>query len=308
MKPRIVITGVAGFIGSNLADLLIKKNYNVIGIDNLEYGLIEQVPQKVEFHNKDIRAKDFDGFISEDDIIFHLAAKNCVIDCENDPLETISNNIYGSMNVYQSAIKKKAKKFIYADTSAVYENTKNFPSGEEDIDPKSCYANSKFMSSQFFNMFNDNKIKLTGLRYFNVYGPRQDYRRSIPPVMSAFIIKLLKNERPTIFGKTEKRRDFIHVKDINNFHLMCIEDERTDNNVFNLGTGKDYSIVEIFKIIKELLSSKLEPIYKPEFTFEAKRTLANIERAKMLGWKPQIDIKNGLLDMINYIKSINFDG
>ena len=80
MKPRIVITGVAGFIGSNLADLLIKKNYNVIGIDNLEYGLIEQVPQKVEFHNKDIRAKDFDGCISEDDIIFHLAAKNCVIE------------------------------------------------------------------------------------------------------------------------------------------------------------------------------------------------------------------------------------
>ena len=308
MKPRIIITGIAGFIGSNLAIKLLEKGYEVVGIDNLSYGIVEQIPSAAKFYNVDIRSEKISKIIRQDDIIFHLAAKNCISDCEIDPVDTISNNILGSMNLYHHAVKNNAQKFIYSDSSAVYEGNTNFPSKEEYPEPISTYALSKFFTSKFYNIHNKNTdIKIIGLRYFNVYGPRQDYRRSVPPVMSAFIIKLLKNERPTIFGKTEKRRDFIHVNDVNNFHLMCIEDERTDYNTFNLGTGKDYSIIEIFKIIKELLASKLEPIYKPEFTFEAKRTLANIERANSLGWTPQIEIKDGLLDMINYIRSINVD-
>src|SRR5262249_37203836 len=131
-------------------------------------------------------------------------------------------------------------------------------------------------------------LKWAALRYFCVYGPRQDYRRTIPPLFSAFIIKLLKNERPTIYGSGKKRRDFIHVDDINDFHLLCLQDERTTGRVYNLGSGENYSVNEIFLTVRELLGSKLEPIYQPDQPGEALETLANVDKAKALGWSPRV--------------------
>ena len=243
MKPRIIITGIAGFIGSNLAIKLLEKGYEVVGIDNLSYGIVEQIPSAAKFYNVDIRSEKISKIIRQDDIIFHLAAKNCISDCEIDPVDTISNNILGSMNLYHHAVKNNAQKFIYSDSSAVYEGNTNFPSKEEYPEPISTYALSKFFTSKFYNIHNKNTdIKIIGLRYFNVYGPRQDYRRSVPPVMSAFIIKLLRGEQPYIYGKKEKKRDFIHVDDVNNFHEICISNKKVDNQIFNLGSGKNYSV------------------------------------------------------------------
>lgn len=300
---KVLITGVAGFIGSNLADYLIKKNIDVIGVDNLSYGVIEQVPKKVKFHDIDIRDQEISQYFKGIDYVFHLAAKNSIIDCENEPDETHDINVVGTKNIFEASIKNKVKKVIYAESSAVYEGSKNLPSNESDVHPISIYAKSKLetnrIASHYFKKFN---LPTTGLRYFNVYGPRQDYRRTIPPVFSAFIIKLLNGERPTIYGNGSKKRDFIYVDDVNLFHSMCIDNKKTDNKIFNLGYGENFSINEIYNEISEILNVDIKPIFEKNLDFEAQENLANINNALSVGWKPNTNLKEGLKKSIDYIK------
>jgi len=302
---KILITGVAGFIGSNLARRLLKINrYKVIGTDNLSFGLKEQIPNEVEFHNVDIRSKEIYPLFEGIDVVFHLAAKNCISDCQIDPVETADINITGAINVFEAAKKAKVRKVVYAESSALYEGSNIFPTPESEIKPASFYALSKLSSMHFakaYKVFYD--LKFTSLRYFCVYGPAQDYRRTIPPVMSSFIIKLLKGEKPIIYGTGNKRRDFIYIDDVNDFHIKCIKDPRTDNKTFNLGSGTNYSVIEIYELVSELIGKRIDPIFKPDLPGEAEITLADITEAKKLGWKPKTDIKTGLVKVIEYIKS-----
>lgn len=309
---KILITGVAGFIGSNLAHRLISENkkrrkrdsFKIIGIDNLSYGLKDNIPEGVDFYPLDIKTNKIYDLFDGVDIVFHLAAKNCVSDCQLDPVETTEINVTGTVNVLEAAKRAKVRKVIYAESSALYEGSAKFPSIESVVEPKSFYAVSKLASMYFaraYQSFYD--VKYTALRYFCVYGPVQDYRRTIPPVMSAFIIKLLKGEKPIIYGTGEKRRDFVYVDDVNDFHLGCIEDPKTDNKTFNLGSGKNYSVLEIYKLVSELLGIKIDPIFKPNLPGEAEITLADITEAEKLGWKPKADIRTGLIKEIEYIKN-----
>ena len=304
MSKKILITGVAGFVGSNLANRLIDEGYEVLGIDNLSYGLRENIPPEVDFYKLDIRNKRIYKLFEGIDIVFHLAAKNCISDCQEDPVETADINVTGTVNVFEGAKIARVKKVVYAESSALYEGSSKFPSSESEIEPESFYAVSKLASMYFARAYQTyNDLKFTSLRYFCVYGPVQDYRRTIPPVMSAFIIKLLKGERPIIYGTGKKRRDFVYIDDINDFHMKCIIDPRTDNKTFNLGSGKNYSILEIYEIVSELLGTKVDPIFKPDLPGEAEVTLADITEAKKLGWEPKTDIKTGLLKAIEYINS-----
>jgi len=185
----------------------------------------------------------------------------------------------------------------------MYEGSQVFPTPESEVRPESFYAISKLASMYFakaYETFYD--LRFTALRYFNVYGTRQDYRRTIPPVMSAFIIKLLKGEPPTIYGTGKKRRDFVYVDDVNDFHLSCMSDSRTDRKVFNIGSGKNYSVNEIYKLVSELLDIHITPIYESDLLGEAEVTLADVTEAKKLGWKPKTDIITGLKEMIGYIR------
>lgn len=302
---NVLITGVAGFIGSNLADRLVNdKNYRVIGIDNLAYGVKEQIPEGVEFHKLDIRSKDIYEVFKGVDYVYHFAAKNSIVDCQNDPLETSDINITGTINVFEASRRANVKKVIYAESSALYEGSDIIPTPETEVKPQSFYAISKVAGmlfaegyKRFFN------LNSTALRYFCVYGPRQDYRRTVPPVFSAFIIKLLKGEQPIIYGTGDKRRDFIYVDDINDFHIQCMSDNRTDGKVFNLGSGENFSVKEIYEMISELLGSDIKPIYKNDLPGEAFQNLADITGAKNLGWSPKISLKDGLNHSIDFIKS-----
>ncbi len=304
MSPTVLITGVAGFIGSNLADRLLQKGYRVKGIDNLAYGVKEQVPDGVEFHKADIRDVSIYPLFHDVDYVFHLAAKNCISDCQDDPLETADINVRGTVNILEASKRAGVKKVIYAESSALYEGSQLLPTPETDVKPESFYALSKLASMYFADGYSRYfGIKTTALRYFCAYGPRQDYRRTIPPVFSAFIIKLLKGEQPVIYGKGDKRRDFIHVDDINDFHEMCITDPRTTGKVFNLGSGMNYSVSEIYSTIAALLSSSVKPVYKPDLPGEAFANLADITLAKSLGWAPKIGLEEGLSTSIEFIKN-----
>lgn len=303
IKNKILISGVAGFIGSNLAGRLLSEDYRVIGIDNLAYGLRENVPEGVDFHCGDIREKKIFPLFKDVDTVFHLAAKNCIADCQMDPVETAEINVSGTVNVFEAARRAGVRKIVYAESSAIYEGSSIYPTPEREEKPESFYAVSKLASMYFAKAYERfYRLKFTGLRYFCVYGPVQDYRRTIPPVMSAFIIKILKGQRPVIYGIGEKRRDFVYVDDVNDFHLICIRDKRTDGRVLNIGSGINYSVREILDKISKMLGVVPDPIYKDDLPGEAQVTLADITQARSLGWEHKTPLEAGLKRAIEYIR------
>jgi UDP-glucose 4-epimerase len=300
---RILITGVAGFIGSNLAVRLLAEKHQVIGIDNLAYGIKEQIPSGVDFHQLDIRSTDIFPLFKKIDAVFHLAAKNCISDCEKDPLETADINIQGFAHVLEAARLAGLPKVIYAESSALYEGSKLFPTPETEVHPQSFYAVSKRAGMDWAETYRRAfGLKTTALRYFCVYGPRQDYRRTVPPLMSAFIIKLLKGEQPTIYGTGQKKRDFVYVDDVNDFHMQCLNDPRTDGETYNLGSGENYSVLEIFQKIQNLLKTSIKPTHKPDLPGEAEITLGDVGKARSIGWSPKINLEEGLKRSIEYIR------
>ncbi len=302
-RRRAVVTGVAGFIGSNLADRLLAEGWEVVGVDNLSYGVKGQVPAGVEFHRQDIRDEGLEPRFVGADVVFHLAAKNCIADCQADPVETADINITGTARVFEAARHARVPKVVYAESSAVYEGTTVLPTPESEVWPESFYAVSKAAGhaiAEAYRRFYG--MRMTGLRYFCVYGPRQDYRRSIPPVMSAFIIKLLRGERPTIYGTGDKRRDFVYVDDVNDFHIRCATDRHTDGLVVNIGSGTSHSVREVYDLIARLLDSDIEPELRPSLPGEAEQTLADISLARSLGWAPRVDLETGLRRSIEFIR------
>ena len=292
-QKKILVTGVAGFIGSNLADRLLRGGYTVIGIDNLSCGVREQVPSGVEFHKLDIRSKDIYPLFNGAKAVFHLAAKNCLLDCQKDPVETSDINITGTVNVFDAARRAKVGKVVYAESSAVYEKR-----------ALGFYAISKTSANLFSKGFQEMGLTTVGLRYFNVYGPRQDYRRTIPPVMSTFIIRILKGEPIVSYEGDEKNsRDFVYVDDVNDFHMLCINDSRVDNHVFDIGNGRTYTIADVLSAVERVIGEKAPLIKKPRPSDDpVVQTLADIAAAKRLGWEPKVSMEDGLREMVAYIK------
>ncbi len=300
---KVLITGVAGFIGSNLAVRLLQEGYEVVGIDNLSYGVREQIPAGVVFHEIDIRSKKIYPLFEGVKYVFHLAAKNCISDCQKDPLATSDINVTGTVNVFEASVRAGVKKVIYAESSAVYEGSNQFPTPESAVAPHSFYARSKVAGHHFAQAYKEfYNLDSIGLRYFNVYGPRQDYRRTIPPLMSAFIIQLLQGKQPVIYGTGEKKRDFIYVDDINDAHVLLMNEEKANNEVYNIGSGKNYSVNEIYKIIKDLVGVHVEAQYLNNLTGEAEITLADCAKLRALGWQPQTTLEQGIKEQIAYIK------
>lgn len=298
---KIVITGIAGFIGSNLADRLLQEgNYQVVGIDNLSSGRIEQVPEGVEFHEIDIRSDKIYPLFANADFVFHLAAKNCISDCQIDPVETADINVTGTVNVFEASKRAQVKKVIYAESSAIYEGSDLLPTPETEAKPISYYATSKFSSMLFadaYRRFYD--LNSTGLRYFCVYGPRQDYTRTIPPVMCSFIIRLLQGKNPVIYGSGKKKRDFIYVDDVNDFHLACLKDSRTDGKIFNLGSGVNYSVSEIYEKIASLWTPISVRFINPICPARRKRLSPASKRRKKSVGLPKLRLKRGSSDPFN---------
>lgn len=303
MKSRILVTGVAGFVGSNLAKYFLEAGHTVVGLDNLSAGTLDNVDSRVEFHRLDIRDAEIANIMADVDAVYHLAAKSSLTDCLANPLEAASVNVLGTLNVLEAARQAKVKKFLYADTSAEYEGIAVFPTPEDQVRPIGVYAASKHGGAAFCDSYRElYGMNITVVRYFNVYGPAQDWRRVVPPVMSAFIIRMLSGERPVIYGTGEKRRDFIYVDDVNALHQVILEDPRSAGRTFNVGTGTNFSVNEIYQLIEEILQTGLKPIYKPDLPGEASATLADISNARQLGWNPKVEIREGLRRSISYIR------
>lgn len=302
---RVLITGAAGFIGSNLATHLLDEGHEVIAIDDLSSGVIDNVDSRATFHQADIRSRDIYRLFHGVEGVFHLAAKNCLIDCLKDPVLTADVNITGTANVLEASRQASVRKVIFADTSAEYEGVFDFPSKVERVAPLSVYSRSKNAASAFCEAYQDfYGLAMTRLRYFNVYGPAQDWRRTMPPLMSAFIMRLLRGERPIIYGNGEKRRDFIYIDDVTAFNALTLVDSRTDGHVYNVGTGVNHSINEIYAKVAALLGATLTPVHQAELPGEAEVTLADVEDSLALGWRPRVSLTEGLQRAADYITQV----
>jgi UDP-glucose 4-epimerase len=306
---RVFITGVAGFIGSNLADRLLAEGASVGGIDDFSAGTRAQVPAGVDLVEGDITTADLRGPMAGTSVLFHLAAFSSVSGCQRDPERAAAVHAIGTARVLAAAAEVGVRKVIAAETSAVYEGTSTYPTPETEDCPRSFYGITKRCGGQLVEAYGRHRaLPVTLLRYFNVYGPRQDYRREIRPVIPAFVMALLRGEAPVIYGDGEKRRDFIHVDDVNDFHVLALTDERTNGGVFNLGTGRATSINELLSIVQRLLGTRMSPVHRPDLEGEAPITQADISRAAALGWRPRLRLEDGIETCVSFLRAVRDDG
>jgi UDP-glucose 4-epimerase len=312
---KILVTGACGFIGSNFIKSLLTDDRieSIIGIDNLSHGNflpgVHDHP-KVKLHVEDVRNKFiYDYFIGVDYVI-HMAGLVSIYDCDKDPHSAIDNNVMGTVNVLNLCDRYGIKKVIAPETSAVYEGCGEGPYDESQMDPVTIYSTSKAMAGLLFKSFQKTRqLNYTLLRFFNVYGELQDWKRTVPPASAGFAIRFMQNKKPIIFGNAERRRDFIHVDDVVEFLNMCLYDNRTDNETFNLGTGVSYSLIDMMKLIADILAVPYNGyLNMPEINGEAFDIFANIDKAKSLGWKPKTSFLEGHIKLLSHLKKLYDEG
>ena len=309
------ITGVAGFVGSNLARTLLENGEEVVGIDNFSCGFHKNIEDILEnpsftFYEKDIRDIEWDSGYGDFDAVWHLAARGELYYCRDHIDEAIDVNVKGSLNMLKFAACANARHFYFSDTSAEYDNIvgeENYPTAENDAPnintPLGYYAITKMAASQFIRSYGiSNGIGTTLFRYTNIYGPSMNLKRDIPPVVGSFTNKLFDGETPIIFGSGRKRRDFLHIDDLNSFHYAAFKNrqDKNDSQTYNAGCGENYEILEIRRLVYNACM-KIDAgvsggvIYKPDQPNEAEITQADISKAKRdWGWTPKLSIEEGI--------------
>lgn len=306
---KILVTGGAGFIGSHLVDRLIDKGFKVRVIDDLSTGqkqnlVHHQNNESFQFIEGDIR--DFDlvkKCVKDVDAVFHEAALVSVTRSIEDPVLSNEINVKGSLNLLKACVDANVKRFIYASSCAIYGETQVLPISEKfSGNPLSPYAVDKLAVEKYAKVFNDSfEIETVGLRYFNVYGPRQKYG-PYSGVISIFINKLLEDKPPTIFGNGEQTRDFVNVKDVIEANMLALSKDNVEGEVFNISSGAAITISKIFKIIRKIMmKEKIDPVYSETRFGDIKHSHADITKAqKILGYKPKTQIYKGLEQLIEY--------
>ena len=305
---KAVVTGGAGFIGSHLAGELAKCGYQVIILDDLSTGKrgnIEPILTQgnVQFIEGSITNLSLVNKLFQNvDFIFHLAAIPSVPRSIENPLVSHNVNITGTLNVLMAARDNKVGKVVYASSSATYGDTPTLPKREDMLsNPQSPYAVTKLAGEYYCRVFQEvYGLPTVCLRYFNVYGPRQDPNSSYAAVIPRFIQRALKGDALEIFGDGEQTRDFTFVKDVVEANILTAESDAT--GVFNIGTGKRVSINELARLLTKLTGKDIKPIHGEPRTGDIKHSLADISRAKQFGYNPKYNLEKGLREAIGSFK------
>lgn len=300
---KVLITGGAGFIGGHIAEYWLEQGAEVIVIDNLRSSNDEFIKQLgVKFYKTSItNYEEIEHFFEGVDYVHHLAAMVSVPESIDNPEECVNINIYGLLNVLNAAKKFNIKKVIHSSSAAVYgENPISPKTVDLRPDPKSPYGITKLDGEYYLNVYREN-FNLNGiaLRYFNVYGPRQNPKSQYAAAIPIFISKALKNEDIIIYGDGEQTRDFVFVKDVVQANILAAKSQTY--GVFNVGTGVATSINDIVNNIIAITGSKSKVIYQPERKGDIKHSLSCIELTKQkLNYCPEWSLAKGLEATIEY--------
>jgi len=319
---KFLITGAAGGIGSLLSQRLQKLGHSTVLVDNLRNGFLQNLRllnvDLGDFHNLDIRnINTIQGKYKKIDAVFHLAAISSLSDCEMNKSECISINVEGTVCMLEFARKIECKKFIFASSSAVYENNiEEFLTEELPIKPKLFYSNSKKMAEDACMSFTENYGLPTVIpRLFNVFGPYQDLKRINPPLVNYIVREYMNNRIPILHSNGRQVRDYISVYDVVDF--LCISATKSNTGIYNVCSQKLFSVREIVAIIQKTMNLQIQPIYRDgkhlwddnvllfEGHYSLKREIVAKETEKFVqgsnkkaksdfGWEPKRDVKDEL--------------
>ncbi len=312
VRGKYLVTGAAGFIGSNLIDALLKDGNEVVGVDNFITGKRKNIKpflSSIQFIEGDIRdIKTCRDVCNGVDYVLHQAALGSVPRSIEDPISSNEHNITGTLNMLVSAKEAKVKRFVYASSSSVYGDTEILPKVETmNTNPLSPYAVSKYVSELYGKLFwSIYGLPTIGLRYFNVFGRNQDPDGMYAAVIPRFIKKILSGESPEIFGDGEQTRDFTYIDNVIQANLRaCQANEEAFGEVMNIGAGGRISINELTSKILSLLDSNILPKNVSARDGDVRDSQANIEKArKLIGYKPEISALEGLERAIAWYQKI----
>ena len=297
---KAMVTGGAGFIGSHIVDRLLAEGHKVIVVDDFSTGKRENLPENKNLEIVECNIKDFsavDTCMSGVDWVFHKAAIASVPKTVNDPLGSSAVNYQGTLHVLESARKNKVKRVIFASSAALYGDEPTLPKVETMLPVTlSPYAVDKLASEYACNMyFNLFGLETVSLRYFNVYGPRQDPSSPYSGVISIFSDRLDQNITPTIFGDGEQTRDFVFISDVVEANMLAVQQDAAIGHIINIATGNKITLTELLQTFIEIKGMEFDAIYDSPRKGDIKESYANVEKAKaLLGWDSKIKLSSGL--------------
>ncbi len=306
---RFVVTGGAGFIGSHLVEHLLAENHEVAVVDNFSTGLrknLQSITEQITLHEIDLReATAVRHAIQGADYVFHQAALPSVPRSIKDPLESHAANATGTLNVLTAAKDEGIKRVIYASSSSAYGDTPSKIKHEELLlQPISPYGVSKTTGELYCKAFYETYgLETVSLRYFNVFGPRQNPDSPYTGVMAIFIPLMLQDKPPTIYGDGSATRDFTFIKNNVHANMLALTAEKATGEAINIACGESFSVLDVVNTINKILGKTIEPQYAPPRPGDIKHSCASIEKAKsLLDYNPIIKLEEGVAETIEWYR------
>ncbi len=300
---KVLVTGGAGFIGSHLVDRLIKENHKVVVVDNLSTGKKENLNPKARFYQIDIQDTEISQIFQKEkpEVVFHFAAQIDVRKSVEDPMSDAKINILGSLNLLDNCKKYKVKKFIFSSSVGVYGEPKTLPVKENHpLNPIAPYPITKLAIEKYLNYFQTQGLDFVSLRYSNIYGPRQSSGGE-GGVVAIFIDKILKGERPIIFGNGKQTRDFLYVDDAVKAAILALN--APSSSIYNVGTNKEIAINDLLELLSKILKVKVKPIFQSLRQGEIIKSRTDYSKAKKeLNWQPKYNLEEGLEETVRFFK------
>ena len=304
---KYLVTGGAGFIGSNIVERLVGEGKDVRVLDNLITGFEENLTpfmDKIEFQKGDIRSReDMEKAVKGIDIVIHQAALRNVAKSVEDPEACNDVNINGTLNVLICAKAAGVKRVVYASSSSAYGDCKEFPQKESFApNPISPYAVSKLAAESYCRMYSATYgLETVSLRYFNVFGPRQNPESKYSAVIPAFIDMLVKDKPCTIDGDGSQSRDFTYVGNVVDANLAAAKVKEAAGKTFNVACGEDYSVSDVVEELKKIMNKNIESVYGPRRAADPDRTYADITGLReVLGVEPKVNFHEGLKKTVEW--------
>ena len=302
-----LVTGGAGFIGSHIVDELVRRGEPVRVLDNFSTGKRENLQSAIEVIEGDIRDLDTVRHATSGvDYLLHQAALPSVPRSVADPLTTNEVNVTGTLNVLVAAREAKVKRVVFASSSSVYGDSPTLPKHEQmPTDPLSPYAVSKLAGENYCRAFHRvYGLPTVALRYFNVFGPRQDPTSQYSAVIPKFITALLSGESPTIYGDGTQSRDFVSVANVTRASLLACECDGAIGQVINVAGGEQHTLLDLYRELASLTQTNLSPVFAPARAGEVKHSRAAIDKAvEVLGYRPDVTWQEGLRQTLAWYAS-----
>jgi len=305
---RILVTGGAGFIGSNLCNMMVEKGHEVVALDDLSLGKTENLSEKVKFVKGDVnKEEDLDKAGSDFDHIVHLAASSSAPMFVKDMYWAYQNNIAGHVRVMQFAKKIGVKKFLFASTSSIYGNNPTPLTEDQNVTPPNHYSVTKFAQENASRVFSSAEgLEIIAFRFMSIYGLNEDHKTTFANLVSQFIWGMAKDEQPTLYGDGTQERDFTNVKDVVQGIEKVMETEKKYGfTVFNIGTNTCINLIDLVKLINKVMGKNIEPKFIPNPIKEGyvKSQLADINKiSNELGYEPTVELEDGIREIYENLK------